>query len=71
MKRLFFVGLFLFALIFSAFFFGQVELFVYWGLVIGTSSLIGTLIGTIFGEIDMREDNAPVRESVPVTSKHF
>ena len=71
MKRLFFCGLFLFALTFAAFFFGHVELFVYWSGVIGTSTLIGTLLGSTFGEIDIREENAPVRVPVPVTSKQF
>ncbi len=71
MKRLFVCGLFLFALTLAAFFFGQVELFAYWGMVIGASILVGTLIGTAFGEMDMADDKSVVRTPAPVRSRQF
>jgi hypothetical protein len=40
-------------------------------MVIGVSTLIGTLIGTAFGELDIREENTSVRAPVPFGSKQF
>ena len=72
MKHLFFCGLFVFALIFTALFFGRFELFAYWGIVIGASTTTGTLIGLSFGEMDMSEESPSVgRVIVPVRSKQF
>lgn len=73
MKRLLICGLFLFALTFVAFFYGQAQLFAYWALVIGVSILVGTCLGTAFGEMDMAEEKPVVRTRTPapVTSRQF
>ncbi len=71
MKRLFVCGLFLFALTFAAFFFGQIEAFVYWGVVVGVSTLVGAFLGMAFGEVDIAEEKPSVRSPAPVRSRQF
>ena len=71
MKRLFFCSLFVLALTLIAFFFGLVTMSVYWGMVAAVSALVGILLGTAFGAIDIREKKAPVSVTAPVSSKQF
>ena len=71
MKRLFICGLFLVALTFAAFFFGQIDTFVYWGTIIGTSILVGTFLGMAFGEADIADEKPVVRSPAAVRSRQF
>ncbi|GEM_PF-1556836 len=72
MKRLLLCGLFILVLPFSVFFFGRLDLFLYWGMVISASTLVGTFFGTAFGAIDMHEATESTKiPAHPIRSKQL